>query len=55
MGSTELELVKIIMEEEKDLGANDFLIGGDLNSELLKLETDGTGLNSKGVRPLNEL
>ena len=31
---TELEVVRIIMEEEKAMGAKDFLIGGDLNIEL---------------------
>ena len=34
---TELEFVKIIMEEVKRMGVKDFLIGGDLNIEL-KLE-----------------
>ena len=30
----ELEIVKIIMEERKKMGAKDFFIGGDLNIEL---------------------
>ena len=45
---TELELVKIIMEEVTELGAKDFLICGDLNTELM-LETDDAGLELQGA------
>ena len=43
---SELELVKIIMEEVRALGATYFLIGGDLKIER-ELETVGQGLNSR--------
>ena len=47
---TKLELVTTIMKEEQMLGAQDLLIGGDLNIEL-KLETDGAVWNSNSQQP----
>ena len=43
-----LEIVKMIMEEEKDMGAKDFSIGGDLNIEhkLVGGSEDVEGLDS---------
>ena len=47
---TKLELVTTIMKEGQMLGAQDLLIGGDLNIER-KLETDGAGWNSNSQQP----